>query len=123
MSLLEDRITRILELRQLGKSTEEISEDLGLAAGIVDSYEAVLKRNIGRFGRNQTAAAVDALSISPLLVETAYATYGITGEDRIEIIQRGIQEGLSQAEIARLVNGAQSYVSAYLGITGQCDIW
>lgn len=77
MSLLEDRIARILELRQSGRAIEEISQDMNLTKNVIKSYEDILKRNLKEFGGKPTLSFAGSLGISPLLVEMAYGVYGM----------------------------------------------
>lgn len=55
MSLLEDRLLRILELRRLGKDEQDIAFALDLSTEIIKDYEAGVYEEIRKNPHNSTA--------------------------------------------------------------------
>ena len=69
MSLLEDRLVRILELRRLGKDDNEVASALELSPDIVRGYEMRVGDEIRKHPHNSSAYLSEELGISPLVVE------------------------------------------------------
>jgi len=68
MSLLEDRLVRILELRKLGRNEEEIASALELSPEIIKDYENSVHEEIRKYPYNTPALLGLNLGISPLVV-------------------------------------------------------
>ena len=69
MSLLEDRLLRILELRKLGRDEQEIASVLELSAEIVKDYESSVYEEIRKYPHNSPAMLGSNLGVSSLVVQ------------------------------------------------------
>jgi DNA-binding CsgD family transcriptional regulator/predicted transcriptional regulator len=88
MSLLEDRIIRIIELRKSGCSVEDISSELKIDASLVESYEAQTKGLIERAierGASRVEHISNRVALSPITVSLFVSQY------HIDIVSRATQ--------------------------------
>lgn len=80
MAILEERITRILELRMLGKGEEAIATELNLTKELIAEYEettnAAITQQLQRYGNNIEKIA-NNLHISPIILQMGIKYYQI----------------------------------------------
>lgn len=112
MTLLEDRLLRIVELRREGSDSGAIAEELGLTEQDVDSYETSLINSLRQRscrGRTTLDSIARRIGISPILVGVAGEFYKIKLPDPVQSkteiiyqqIRDAIEDGVSNAwEIA-----------------------
>ena len=135
MSLLEDRLVRILELRRLGKDDNEVASALELSPDIVRGYEMRVGDEIRKHPHNSSAYLSEELGISPLVVElyrgylsnliaesydTALEKSQVAedtepdfewNKDTIKEFRK--EKGWSQKEFAGKIGGRQSTIGAW----------
>lgn len=80
MSLLEDRLVRIMELRSTGKDERAIAEALEITPAMVVNYEKSLESSLWEYvgGKKSIGKMAAALQISPLLYRTVLVYFGIS---------------------------------------------
>ncbi|MBI1972826.1 hypothetical protein HYS50_02370 [Candidatus Woesearchaeota archaeon] len=118
MSLLEDRILRIIELRRLEKDDEAIAKELGIDRGMVSEYEASTKKFIQlftaskKYSNPETIAKRTGFSLPALDLILSHYHIPIVGKerkkpslDRMADIQKAITDGASSVgDIAERVH-------------------
>jgi len=118
MTLLEDRLIKIIELRQLGFDDEKISNELNLSKEIIKNYEKSTKNQILKLYNKKNDYIAKKLNLSPILVDLFINQYDLNIKEKISYKQKKLEIIINK--IDETINEGAKSIEEIAEKTGVC---